>query len=82
MAQLMLYGPLLRFAPFHRFFNQDAEGRLGCSSSLGCGSSGRLHSTRIVNLDLSGAVDESSLAILFHEKARWTVVPIVSANVS
>jgi hypothetical protein len=35
-----------------------------------------------VNLDLSGAVDESSLAILFHEKARGTVVPIVSANVS
>ena len=23
------------------FFNQDAEGRLGCSSSLGCGSSGK-----------------------------------------
>jgi hypothetical protein len=42
----------------------------------------RLHSTRIVNLDLSGAVDESNLAKLFHKKARGTVVPIVSANVS
>ena len=42
----------------------------------------RLHLTRIVNLDRSGAVEESSRAILFHEKARGTVVPIVSANVS
>jgi hypothetical protein len=35
-----------------------------------------------VDLDLSGAVDESNLAKLFHEKALGTVVPIASAKVS
>jgi hypothetical protein len=81
-AYVSRYGPLLRFAPFHRFFLTKTVRSSWLLIFSSAARQARLHSTRIVNLDLSGAVDESNLAKLFHEKARGTVVPIVSANVS